>query len=77
MTSPGRTVTAAERHLARDAIVRNLPRAAGVSVLTLSAVVLLGWALDVRAMQSLYPGFVTMKANTAAGLGVAAIALTS
>jgi PAS domain S-box-containing protein len=55
--------------------VRALPRITAVIVLALSAVVLLGWSLNVRAMQSLYPGFVTMKANTAAGLAAASIAL--
>lgn len=57
------------------AVVRTLPSVAGTIVLALSGVVLLGWALQVRALQSLYPGFVTMKANTAAGLAASAIAL--
>ncbi|HUQ45709.1 MAG TPA: ATP-binding protein [Gemmatimonadaceae bacterium] len=59
----------------RQQVVIGLPRIAGALVLTLSTIVLLGWAMDIRVMQSLYPGLVTMKANTAAGLATAAIAL--
>lgn len=58
-----------------QAFVRHVPSAAGLLVLGLSGVVLLGWATGNRTLQSFLPGFVTMKANTAFGLGLAASAL--
>jgi two-component system cell cycle sensor histidine kinase/response regulator CckA len=55
--------------------VERVPAVAGYVVLGVSAVVLTGWALQLPAMQSFVPGLVTMKANTAFCLGLAAIAL--
>jgi two-component system cell cycle sensor histidine kinase/response regulator CckA len=55
--------------------VARIPRISGLVVLAVSAVVLIGWALDIRALQSLVPGLVTMKANTAIGLALSAAAL--
>jgi len=57
------------------ALVRRVPPLVAVLVLAMSAVVTLGWALQVRTLQSFAPGLVTMKANAALGLGMAAGAL--
>lgn len=46
-----------------------------VLVAVLGAGVLLGWAFDVQILKSVYPGFVTMKPNTAAGFLMAGLAL--
>jgi signal transduction histidine kinase/ActR/RegA family two-component response regulator len=44
-------------------------------VLATSSIVLLGWTFGVRELQSLIPGHVTMKANTALGLAFGACSL--
>ena len=49
--------------------------AAGAAVTVLAGAVLAGWALDAAALKSVFPGLVTMKANTAAGLLLSGAAL--
>ena len=48
---------------------------ASAVALAIGAVPLLGWILDVRILQSFYPGWVTMKANTAFALALGGGAL--
>ena len=62
---------------AQDPRVRleQVPRLAGILVLLISATVLLGWVIDVRALQSFMPGWVTMKVNAALCLGLGATSL--
>jgi two-component system, cell cycle sensor histidine kinase and response regulator CckA len=56
-------------------VMQMLPVLIGLAVLLLSLVVLSGWAFNIAAAKTLFVGSVTMKANTAAGLGLAALSL--
>jgi len=47
----------------------------GFVVVALSAIVLIGWAFDIAMLKSVFPGLVTMKANTAMGLLLSGLAL--
>ena len=49
--------------------------AAAVTVTTVGALVLAGWAFEVGALKSVLPGLSSMKANTALGLVLAGVAL--
>jgi PAS domain S-box-containing protein len=51
--------------------------AAGVVVVLVGYLVLVGWWFDVAALKSVLPGLVTMKANTAAGFVLAGVSLLS
>jgi PAS domain S-box-containing protein len=57
------------------ASLRHVARALGLAVLAIGAVVLLGWALRIELLKSLFPGFVPMKPNTAAALGAAGLSV--
>jgi len=52
-----------------------LPRLAALITALLGLAVLAGWAFDVPALKAVIPGAVEMKANTALGLVLAAVAL--
>lgn len=54
---------------------RNFAAAAGALAMLVAAVVLASWAYDPPALKSIYPGLVTMKANTALGLMFAGASL--
>jgi diguanylate cyclase (GGDEF)-like protein/PAS domain S-box-containing protein len=47
----------------------------GLLVAAAGGAVLVGWGLDIPMLKSVLPGFVTMKANTAAGFILAGVAL--
>jgi hypothetical protein len=46
-----------------------------IAVFALACLVLYGWAFHVETLMTVFPGLVTMKANTAVGLGLSAISL--
>jgi PAS domain-containing protein len=46
-----------------------------IAVLALAGLVLYGWAFHINALMTVFPGLVTMKANTAVGLAFAAISV--
>ena len=52
-----------------------ISRAAGVFVILVSCFVILGWIFDIQFLKSVYPTFVSMKANTAVAFLLAGIAL--
>ncbi len=61
-----------------DKVERRLKQftvAAAVTVTTVGALVLAGWAFEVGALKSVLPGLVSMKANTALGLVLAGVGL--
>ena len=51
-------------------------RAASVAVAVIGCLVLAGWILEVGWLKSVFPGYVSMKANTAAGFLFSGAALT-
>jgi len=53
-----------------------LARAAGLAVMVLGTLALLGWVLGIPALKSILPGYVAMKANTAIGFLLAGGALS-
>jgi diguanylate cyclase (GGDEF)-like protein len=55
--------------------VRLFPFAVGLIAAIAGIVVLAGWALDVRALESVVPGFATMKVNTSLGIMLLGLAL--
>ncbi|MCL4548005.1 MAG: PAS domain S-box protein [Bacteroidetes bacterium] len=52
-----------------------ISRTAGVFVILVSCFVILGWIFDIQFLKSVYPTFVSMKANTAVAFLLAGIAL--
>jgi diguanylate cyclase (GGDEF)-like protein/PAS domain S-box-containing protein len=50
-------------------------QASAIIVFSLACLVLYGWAFHIGSLMTVFPGLVTMKANTALGLGFAAISL--
>ncbi|MCL6098147.1 MAG: PAS domain S-box protein [Bacteroidetes bacterium] len=55
--------------------LRKVSRAAGVFVILVSCFVILGWIFNIPFLKSVYPSFVSMKANTAIAFLLAGIAL--
>jgi len=51
------------------------PFVVGVITAVVGVIVLVGWLFDVTALQSILPGFATMKANTALGFALLGVAL--
>src|SRR5438552_2852631 len=54
---------------------RVLPPLAGAVVILLGLLGLAGWAFDISALKSVWPGLVPMKANTAGALILAGVSL--
>ena len=48
----------------------------GIVLATVGVLVLIGWALRVQILRTMYPGLATMKPDTAAGFLLIGIALT-
>lgn len=53
-----------------------ISRATSTLVMALGLVVLYGWALDINALKSVFPGLITMKPNTAVGFTLTGISLS-
>lgn len=69
-------MTADPAHLeSTSSIADRLASRCGVVVLLIAGTVLAGWALGNRTLTSFYPGWVTMKPNTAFALGLSAAAV--
>jgi anti-anti-sigma regulatory factor len=62
-------------HLASS--LRAVSRAGGAAVIWIGCLVLMGWMLAIEPLKSLFPGMVTMKANTALSLALSGILLRS
>ena len=58
-----------------DLLLRRVSQAASVTVALVGSLGLVGWALDIPALKSVSPDWVTMKANTALGLVLAGASL--
>ncbi|MFH1020177.1 MAG: DUF3365 domain-containing protein, partial [Pseudomonadota bacterium] len=56
-------------------VLKAIPLLAGALSVFAGGLVLAGWALDITAFQSLFPGWVSMKANTALGFILIGVAL--
>ena len=54
----------------------SVPRVAGLIAMVLGCTVLVGWGLDVKALQTLLLGLAVMKPNTAVGFVLLSVALT-
>jgi cytochrome bd-type quinol oxidase subunit 2 len=54
---------------------KKMSKIASVFSIVVGAVVLFGWTLDITALKSVLPNFVTMKANTALGFVLAGLSL--
>jgi PAS domain S-box-containing protein len=52
-----------------------LPLLAAVTVILVGILTLTGWLLDISVLKTVFPGFVTMKANTAIGFVLAGLSL--
>jgi PAS domain S-box-containing protein len=55
--------------------VRNAVKILSLISLSISLLVLLGWAFDITVLKTIVPGYISMKVNTALGLGFMALAL--
>src|SRR5580698_9982533 len=55
--------------------LRLYSQVAVITVLALSCLVFYGWVFHIDSLTTVFPGLVTMKANTAVGLAFAAISL--
>src|SRR5277367_6459551 len=63
----------AETHAIR--ILAIYCKASAIAVVGVACLVLYGWALHIDSLMSVFPGLVTMKANTALGLAFCGISL--
>jgi signal transduction histidine kinase/CheY-like chemotaxis protein len=52
-----------------EASLRRIAVACAAATVLIAVLVLIGWALDLRVLKSILPSYITMKANTAVGLG--------
>jgi PAS domain S-box-containing protein len=59
----------------RFRFLRMYCQCSAVATVGLACLVLYGWAFNIPALKSVFPGLVTMKANTALGLGLSGISL--
>ena len=60
---------------ARDVRFHRLALALGLLLAMAACAVILGWALDITVLKTVFPGLVTMKVNTALGLGLCGVGL--
>lgn len=56
-------------------LLQAFSRGSGIAVTVIGSIVLIGWVFDIAALKSFFPGFVTMKANTALCFTLSGISL--
>jgi PAS domain S-box-containing protein len=61
--------------LHRDKAFQSVALLAGLLVVALGVIVLIGWTFDISALKSVFPGLATMKVNTALGIALCGSAL--
>ncbi|SNS79626.1 PAS domain S-box-containing protein [Granulicella rosea] len=64
-----------DSHLDPERILRLCVQACAASLILLGVLVLIGWSLDIGALMSILPGYVSMKPNTASGFLASGAAL--
>jgi len=64
-----------ESETRRFKLLRKYCEASAIAVIAMSCTVVCGWAFRVERLTSVFPGLVTMKVNTALGLGFSGISL--
>src|SRR5580698_3266549 len=68
-------VSISESRTRRFKLLRIYCEGSAIAAIGMACVVLYGWALRVEILKSVLPGLVTMKVNTALGLGFSGVSM--